>query len=231
MTVLAIETSGKVCSASLIKDGAPIDSYIEYETGNHARCLPVFIDSLLSRAKDETLSIDAVALSEGPGSYTGLRIGASMAKGLCYGMNIPLIVLPTTMVLCAAFMHDNTILPNDAILCPMIDARRMEVYTAFYDQQYAAQTSIEAKIIDDQSFLSLLASQTIIFFGDGAAKCKAVIQNDNATFIDNVVADARYMGMLVEKGLGNCIKGKEIAYYTPFYLKDFIAAPSHVKGL
>ena len=143
MTILCIETSTSVCSAAICKDGVPGKQCISYDGSNHARLLPRYIEELLSYAREQGLSIDAVALSEGPGSYTGLRIGASTAKGLCYGLNIPLIPVPTLEVLCeAAKKNLSSVSPKDglysvseAVLVPMIDARRMEVYTAVFDSE------------------------------------------------------------------------------------------------
>ena len=134
MTVLSIETSTSVCSAALSVDGQMIVSRFNREGTNHARLLPVFIEELLSELKERSLQLDAVALSEGPGSYTGLRIGASTAKGLCYGFNIPLVPIATTEVLCAALMAKHNVLDGDYLL-PMVDARRMEIYTALYQVQ------------------------------------------------------------------------------------------------
>ena len=130
MTILCIETSTSVCSAAICKDGAPIKQCINYEGSNHARLLPLYIDELLTLAREQGLTIDAVALSEGPGSYTGLRIGTSTAKGLCYGLNIPLIPVPTLEILVEAAKEQSSISNlQSSIMIPMIDARRMEVYT------------------------------------------------------------------------------------------------------
>jgi len=136
MTILCIETSTSVCSAAVCKDGALIKQCISYEGSNHARLLPSYIEELLSFTREQHLSLDAVALSEGPGSYTGLRIGTSTAKGLCYGLSVPLIPIPTLEVLCeAARQHSAFSIQNSDILIPMIDARRMEVYTAIFDSE------------------------------------------------------------------------------------------------
>jgi tRNA threonylcarbamoyladenosine biosynthesis protein TsaB len=181
----------------------------------------------MNEARANSWTIDAVALSQGPGSYTGLRIGASLAKGLCYGLNIPLIPVDTLQILCAAALAQQ--LPQDAVLCPMLDARRMEVYTSIYTRECARMRDIEAKIIDEHAFEAELAEQAICFFGNGAAKCKEVIQSPNAYFIDNVLPQAQYMGTLAEQLPQLDIK--QVAYYEPFYLKEFVAAPSHIKGL
>lgn len=242
MVILSLESSTQVCSAAVTVGGVPIATRISRDGGNHAKLLPVFVDELLAELRERGLRLEAVALSEGPGSYTGLRIGTSLAKGVCYGMQIPLFALPTPLVLCGAYAglvgtsnssntssSSNT--SNTGWLCPMIDARRMEVYTALYDSNLAEKSPIEAKIIDENAYEEALAEHKITFFGDGAAKCEAVIQHKNAHFAADIVPDAQYMGMLVENGLGKRIEGKEIAYYDPMYLKEFVAAQSHVKGL
>lgn len=239
MVILSLESSTQVCSAAVTVGGVPIATRISRDGGNHAKLLPVFVDELLAELRERGLRLEAVALSEGPGSYTGLRIGTSLAKGLCYGMQIPLFALPTPLVLCGAYAGlvgtssaSNTSDASGADwLCPMIDARRMEVYTALYDSNLAEKSPIEAKIIDTNSYEEALSKHKITFFGDGAAKCEAVIQHPNAHFVADIVPDAQYMGLLVENGLGKRIEGKEIAYYDPMYLKEFVAAQSHVKGL
>ena len=172
--------------------------------------------------------MDAVAFSQGPGSYTGLRIGAATAKGICYGLHIPLIPVDTLQIMCAAAKDQQSNI--DGILCPMLDARRMEVYTAMYQfNDLEALSKVEAKIIDEQSFCEELKKQKIYFFGNGAEKCKTVIQSEHAQFIDGIIPQAKYMGALAEKAPQLDIK--QMAYYEPFYLKEFIPAASHVKGL
>ena len=232
MTILSIETSTDVCSAALSIGGVCIASYVEREHSNHAALLPKYIESLLATAREKGCRIEAVALSEGPGSYTGLRIGTSTAKGLCYGLDVPLIMIPTTEVLCAAFaaqLHES--LPDNALLCPMIDARRMEVYTALYDTNMGSKSEIAAKIIDEESWKDELEKNDIYFFGNGAMKCAEVIQSSNAHFVDGIVPLAEYMGVLAEDTTRKRIEGAEIAYTEPLYVKEFVAAPSHVKGL
>ena len=233
MTILSIETSTSVCSAALSMDGQTIASRINREGTNHARLLPVFVEQLLSELRERSLQLDAVALSEGPGSYTGLRIGASTAKGLCYGLNIPLVPIATTEVLCAAMMAKHSVREGECLL-PMIDARRMEVYTALYQVQNGVpvlQNNITAKVIESAESLEYGSGRNL-FFSDGAAKCQTLLTK-NADFIDDIVPDAAVMGKLAEQHIRNdrVVEGKDIAYYEPFYLKEFIAAQSHVKGL
>ena len=216
MTILCIETSTSVCSAAVCKDGSLIKQCIHYEGSNHARLLPMYIEELLSFAREQHLSIDAVALSEGPGSYTGLRIGASTAKGLCYGLNVPLIPVPTLEVLCEASGV------KQGRLIPMIDARRMEVYTMF-------DAETKAVVVENEESL-YSGDEEVYYFGDGAAKCQQVLTRPNWHFIPNIVPEAQYVGVLAET-LDIRHQNSDLAYYEPFYLKEFIAAQSHVKGL
>ena len=230
MTILCIETSTSVCSAAICKDGAPIKQCINLEGGNHARLLPLYLEELLSFAREQNLSIEAVALSEGPGSYTGLRIGASTAKGLCYGLNIPLIPVPTLQILCEAAKEHTAfgIQPSD-ILLPLIDARRMEVYTLAEDgKARAVVVENEESLINEQSD-KVQCTKEYYYFGDGAEKCSMVFVNPHWHYIPNIVPEARYMGRLIANS--RQLTAAEIAYYEPYYLKEFIAAPSHVKGL
>lgn len=231
MTILNIETSTTCCSAAITIDGKPVASVEQLANANHASQLPVFIQQLLHEANVNDWHLDAVALSQGPGSYTGLRIGASTSKGICYGLNIPLIPVDTLQVLCASV--PSGVLPDNALLCPMLDARRMEVYTALYQQQgtqLSTISEVQSMIIDADAFAQTLAQQPVYFFGNGAAKCQSVITHPNAHFVDNVVPQAQCMGQLAEMQ-PNSLDVKQMAYYEPFYLKEFVAAPSHIKGL
>ena len=229
MTILCIETSTSVCSAAICKDGVPSKQCICLEGSNHARLLPRYIEELLSFAREQHLSIGAVALSEGPGSYTGLRIGTSTAKGICYGLNIPLIPVPTLQVLCEAAKEKlYTINHTPYTLIPMIDARRMEVYTTDADgKARAVVVENEESLIHHTPYT---IHQSIYYFGDGAAKCQSVLTKPNWHFIPDIVPEAQFVGALAEAGMQK-IEGASLAYYEPYYLKEFIAAPSHVKGL
>ena len=223
MTILCIETSTSVCSAAICKDGVPFKQCISLEGSNHARLLPRYIEELLSYAREQALSIDAVALSEGPGSYTGLRIGTSTAKGLCYGLNIPLIPVPTLDVLCQAARERLTISDERlAVLLPMIDARRMEVYTAMNGET-------KAMVVENEDSL-YAGSEEVYYFGDGAEKCSRIFTKPNWHYVPGIVPQAQYVGMLAAGGKRK-VESKDLAYYEPFYLKEFIAAQSHVKGL
>ena len=237
MNILCIETSTSCCSAAICIDGVAVASKENLAGANHASELPVFVEQLLAEARANQWHLDAVALSQGPGSYTGLRIGTSIAKGLCYGMNIPLIPVDTLQVLCATLLHTTPSIVHTTpyLLCPMLDARRMEVYTALYEQianneyQILDHGTIEAKIIDEQSFCENLEKQTIYFFGNGSEKCQTVIQHANAKFVSHIVPQAQYMGAIAEKM--SILDIKQMAYYEPFYLKEFVPAASHIKGL
>ena len=227
MTILCIETSTSVCSAAICKDGTPIKQCICHEGSNHARLLPRYLEELLSFAREQHLSIEAVALSEGPGSYTGLRIGTSTAKGLCYGLNIPLIPVPTLEVLCEAARENLSPLTShlSPLLIPMIDARRMEVYTSINGET-------KAVVVENEDSL-YSGDEDVYYFGDGAEKCSKVFTKPNWHFIPNIVPEAQYVGVLAEKMTNDKlpITNHQLAYYEPYYLKEFIAAQSHVKGL
>lgn len=223
MTILCIETSTSTCSVSVCRDGVAVDSRIELEQANHARVAPLFVEELLAGYP----SIDAVALSCGPGSYTGLRIGTSLAKGLCYGRGIPLVAVDTLQVLCASAMAQTDI--QKGVLCPMTDARRMEIYTNIYDLQLRPQGEIRAQVVEGSEWLP--EGEEVYYFGDGAAKCVPLLNAGRFHYIAGIVPDAKYMGALAEEALHTKPQGENIAYYEPFYLKQFVAAPSHIKGL
>lgn len=219
--ILHIETSTDVCSVALSEDGAILFTKEDFDGPQHAVTLGVFVDEVLSMADSHAKPIDAVALSCGPGSYTGLRIGASMAKGICYGRNLPLIALPTLKVMSVPIllMAD---LPEDALLCPMIDARRMEVYAAIYDRALNPIKEVSADIITADSYAEYLREHPVYFFGNGAAKCKEVITHQNARFIDDIQPLARWMFPLADRAF---LDGtfQDVAYFEPFYLKEFVA--------
>lgn len=226
MTILCIETSTSVCSAAICKDGEPDRQCICLEGSNHARLLPRYIEELLSFARKQHLSIDAVALSEGPGSYTGLRIGTATAKGLCYGLNIPLYPVSTLDILCEAAKEKGA----QGLLIPMIDARRMEVYTTdINNKARAVVVENEESLLAPFSLGENQSEAPVYYFGDGAAKCQKVFSKPNWHFLPDIVPEARLIGKLITDS--RKLTDNEIAYYEPYYLKEFIAAPSHVKGL
>ena len=180
------------------------------------------MDEALSFIDNHAIPLDAVAVSCGPGSYTGLRIGVSMAKGICYGRNIPLIAIPTPEVMTVPVLLFQD-LPEDALLCPMIDARRMEVYAAIYDRALKVKREISADIIDENSYSEFLAEHPVYFFGNGAAKCREKITHPNAHFIENIHPLAKWMFPLAERAMAEK-DFKDVAYFEPFYLKEFVAS-------
>ena len=220
--ILHIETSTEVCSVALSQDGVSIFSKEDFNGPSHAVLLGVFVDEALAFADNHAIPLDAVAVSCGPGSYTGLRIGVSMAKGICYGRNIPLIGLPTLEVMSVpVLLHED--LPEDALLCPMIDARRMEVYAAIYDRALHVKRAIGADIIDEQSYAEFLDQHPVYFFGNGSEKCKSKLTHPNAHFIENIHPLAKWMFPLAEKAVAT-EKYEDVAYFEPFYLKEFVAS-------
>lgn len=219
--ILHIETATDVCSAALSEDGAVLFSKEDFDGPQHAVTLGVFVDEILSIADSHAKPIDAVAVSCGPGSYTGLRIGASMAKGICYGRDIPLIALPTLKIMSVPVLLMDE-LPEDALLCPMIDARRMEVYAAIYDRALNAIKEVSADIINEESYKDFLDKQPVYFFGNGSTKCKEKIKHPHAHFLDNIQPLARWMFPLADKEYLN-ESFQDMAYFEPFYLKEFVA--------
>ena len=220
--ILHIETSTEACSVAVSEDGLVEFKREDLQGPSHAVQLGVFVDEALSFVDSHAMPLDAVAVSCGPGSYTGLRIGVSMAKGICYGRDLPLIALPTLEVMCVPVLLQQE-LPEDALLCPMIDARRMEVYAAVYDRSLNVVRETGADIVDETSYLNFLEEHPVYFFGNGAAKCKEKITHPNAHFIDDIRPLARWMFPLAEKA--NVNKDfKDVAYFEPFYLKEFVAS-------
>ncbi|GHT79007.1 tRNA (adenosine(37)-N6)-threonylcarbamoyltransferase complex dimerization subunit type 1 TsaB [Bacteroidia bacterium] len=219
--LLAIETSTKVCSIALSVGGEVVFERINTEGISHALHLGIFVSEAVNFARNHQLNIDAVAVSAGPGSYTGLRIGVSEAKGLCYGFNIPLIAIPTLKLLASQIVYR---VPRIAypLFCPMIDARRMEVYAAIYDEKLNEIRQVQADIVNENTYESYLENNRVVFFGDGAGKCKSVIQSPNAVFLDEIYPEAKNMIVLAEKALTekNFV---DVAYFEPFYLKEFQA--------
>lgn len=220
--ILHIETSTTACSVALSEDSQVVFKKEELNGPSHAVLLGVFVDEALSFADSHAMPLDAVAVSCGPGSYTGLRIGVSMAKGVCYGRNLKLIGLPTLKVQCVPVLLYHDELPDDALLCPMIDARRMEVYAALYNRALKPVRDIAADIVDEHSYREFLDQQPVYFFGDGATKCKEKLTHPNAHFIDGIRPLASMMMPLAEKAIAEG-KFEDVAYFEPFYLKEFVA--------
>ncbi len=224
--ILNLESSTEVCSVSLAKNGNMIDHIENSEGLNHAKLLSVFANELMEKNKLKFKDLSAIAVSKGPGSYTGLRIGVSLAKGLCFGSNIPLIaVSPLQAMSWMVVQKRDKIQLKDMgniLFCPMIDARRMEVYTAIYNTQLEEVKTVSAEIIDENSFSEELKENQLIFFGNGSAKCKEHINSPNAHFIDDIRTSAQFMCFLSYEALKNN-DFVDLAYFEPFYLKDFIA--------
>ncbi len=220
--ILNIETSTDVCSVAVSQDGALLFEKTDLQGPNHAVSLGVFVDEALSFTDNHGIPFDAVAVSCGPGSYTGLRIGVSMAKGICYARNLPLIAVPTLELLAVPVLLGHEELPDDALLCPMLDARRMEVYAAVYDRALRPVRGIQADVVDADTYRPWLDEHPVYFFGNGAAKCMETIGHPNAHLREGIVPLAKHMFPLAEKriALG---QHEDVAYFTPFYLKDFVA--------
>ena len=220
--ILNIETSTNVCSVAVSQDGSCIFNKEDHEGPNHAVILGVFVQEALSFIDSHAIPLDAVAVSCGPGSYTGLRIGLSMAKGICYGRDVKLIAIPTLELMCVTLLLGEKINEENALLCPMIDARRMEVYSQFFDRALNEVRSISADIVENNTYDDILAQQPVYFFGNGAEKCHEVLTHHNAHIIEGIVPLAKNMYPLAEKRMAN-EQFEDVAYFVPFYLKDFVA--------
>jgi len=227
--ILNIETSTDACSAAVTQGRQVLFSHLVPAGSEHARELPLMIDDLLKQLAVAGKKADAVAVSAGPGSYTGLRIGASVAKGLAYGLNVPLLAVPTLQIMAAgavAELRNHGISESgSALLCPMIDARRMEVYNAFYTLDLEEVSPAAATVVDEHSFAEQLAAGKVYFFGNGVAKCIPVLPSENAVFIENIVPDAAYMGTIIYQ-LSSINFQVDTAYWAPFYLKEYEAKKS-----
>ncbi len=217
--ILNIETSTTVCSVSLSKN-AELIAWRELDEGfTHAENLHVFIGDLMRESGLSMKEISAVATSKGPGSYTGLRIGVSAAKGFAYALKLPLIGIDTLQLMCN---HPDVLKHNNAVFCPMIDARRMEVYMALYNENLENVSPVEAFIVDEKSIQKFKNYAEVVFFGNGMPKCSEVLRTlPNSSFIDHIVPSARNMCSLSFKKFSNRIF-EDVAYFEPFYLKDFL---------
>ena len=234
--ILHIETSTALCSVAVSEDSHVI--YHEEDRGDDGRKgasaerLGTMVDEAMSFTDSHAIPFDAVAVSAGPGSYTGLRIGVSMANGICYGRDLKLLAVPTLELLCVPVLLREE-LPDDALLCPMLDARRMEVYAALYDRALKPVRQVQADVVDAQTYAPWLEQRPVYFFGNGAAKCMDVIRNSgsaqadprivaNAHLLEGIEPQARWMQPLAERRLLDG-RTEDVAYYEPFYLKDFVA--------
>ena len=216
--ILAIETTTKNCSVALFDNGILLQIK-EQNSGDysHAEQLTLFIKDLIRESNITLKEVNAIALSMGPGSYTGLRIGTSTAKGLCYALGIPLISISTLKAMAFGMSKAQ----QSELLCPMIDAKRMEVFAAIYDNNNKEVREVRADIVDKETYVEYL-NKSILFFGDGAIKCKDIINNTNAKFIEDIYPSAKDLGALsYQKFVNKDIE--DVAYFEPYYLKDFVA--------
>lgn len=220
--ILNIETSTDVCSLAVSVDGDLVFNKEDHSIHNHSVSLGVFVDEALSFIDDRHIPLDAVAVSCGPGSYTGLRIGVSMAKGICYGRGVKLIAVPTLELMCVPVLLGEKIPEENALLCPMLDARRMEVYAQVFDRALTEKRGIQADVVDVDTYKDFLAESPVYFFGNGAEKCMETIANANAHLIKGIEPLAKNMFPLAEKRIAK-EQFEDVAYFVPFYLKDFVA--------
>ncbi|EGC87583.1 universal bacterial protein YeaZ [Prevotella denticola CRIS 18C-A] len=220
--ILNIDTSTNVCSVAVSQDGSCIFEKQDTLDSKHREKLGTFVDEALAFTDSHALSLDAVAVSGGPGSYTGLRVGVSMAKGICYGRGVKLLAVPTLGLLAVPVLLHHEAVEDDALLVPMIDARRMEVYSAVYDRALKEVRGIQADVVDGHTYKEYLDRGPVYFFGNGAEKCMEVIHHPNAHLIKGIDALAKNMFPLAEKRMAE-EKFEDVAYYVPFYLKDFVA--------
>ena len=227
--ILNLETSTSVCSVALAAGEEVLFEKAAFEGPSHAALLGTFVSEALAALKRTGKTLDAVAVSSGPGSYTGLRIGVSMAKGLCFGLNIPLIAVPTLDCLAAEAIRQNGG-ASDTLYCAMLDARRMEVYAALYDSALQTVRPVAAEVIDASSYASFLAEGKVYFFGNGADKCKSLLTAPNACFIDSVSPLATGMIPLSLQAFA-ARRFENVAYFEPFYLKEFQATVAKNKVL
>ncbi len=220
--ILNIETSTDVCSVAISDSGQVIFNKEDHSGPNHAVKLGVYVDEALSFIDAHGIPLEAVAVSCGPGSYTGLRIGVSMAKGICYGRDVKLISIPTLELMAVPVLIGEHPAEEDALIVPMLDARRMEVYAKVMDRALKEVRPIQADIVDADTYKEYLDRGTVYFFGNGAEKCMEVINHPNARLVKGIEPLAKNMAPLAEKRF---VEGKfeDVAYFVPFYLKDFVA--------
>ena len=227
--ILHIETSTNICSVALSRDGVLLFDRVHSEGPSHAVVLAPFVQEAMEYLSDRAFDIDAVAVSCGPGSYTGLRIGVSMAKGICFAKGIPLIAIGTTAVMAYGVVRSHSC-SEDVFFCPMIDARRMEVYATLYNANMEMVRTTLADVVDENTYLPFLQRGKVFFFGNGAMKCRDIIKHPNAVFLEGVSPLASGMIDLAERAWRNK-QFENTAYFEPFYLKEFIATQSKNKVL
>lgn len=220
-TILHIETSTDVCSVAVSEDSHVIFHQEDHSGPNHAERLGTMVDEALSFTDSHAIPFDAIAVSCGPGSYTGLRIGVSMTKGICYGRDLKLIAVTTLELLCVPVLL-REIAEEDALLCPMLDARRMEVYAGIYNRALTPVREVGADVVTEDTYKEYLDAHPVYFFGNGAKKCMDTISHPNAHLIEGIEPLAKWMQPLAERRLLNG-QTEDVAYFVPYYLKDFVA--------
>ena len=222
--ILNLETSTAVCSVSVFGDGKLLSLREQFDAKSHASQIIPFISEVIDESGIKPNELSAIAVSKGPGSYTGLRIGVSTAKGIAYALNIPIIAIDTLYCMAYGYLQEYPEYQNieNVMFCPMIDARRMEVYSSIYSTKLELLRVTKAEIIQNDSFHNLLNENKIHFFGDGAVKCNNLIKNENAFFREGFYPSAKYLGKI---SIRNFMENhfEDLAYFEPFYLKDFVA--------
>lgn len=229
--ILHIETATPVCSVALSENGAMLQLRETSEKNSHSAVITLFIDEVMKTTGKDYNQLDAVAVSMGPGSYTGLRIGVSTAKGICYAIDKPLIAISTLQAMAAGVKKSNSSLGFESLFCPMIDARRMEVYNALYLSDLSVYRGIRADVITNESFHDELEKFKVHFFGNGAEKCRPLLESHpNAVFPEDFSVSSAHMISLAEEKYSHK-EFEDVVYFEPYYLKDFIPGVARVKGL
>jgi len=225
--ILHIETSTTCCSIALADNGFVLAIKEQNERNIHASSITLFIDEVMATSGKKYADLNAVAVSMGPGSYTGLRIGVSTAKGLCYALDIPLIAVSTLKAM-ASYLVEKGSYTLNFLFCPMIDARRMEVFTALYDAELNEIEPVNAKIVDENSYLNFFENQQIVFFGDGSEKCKQLFSNnEHAVFVPFENSAINLVTLALNKLNAN--DTEDVAYFEPYYLKEYLFKSPAVK--
>lgn len=220
--ILLIDTTTTICSIALSKNNELVCVKENIDINSHAAVITLLIKDVLHQSGVQISEIDAVAISKGPGSYTGLRIGVSTAKGLCYAQDKPLLAINTLQSMAYGLVHSGMLFDDNTLFCPMLDARRMEVYNALFDKNCNFVKEVAADIIDTNIYLNILEQQKIVFFGNGSQKCKEILLHKNAIFIDHFQTSAKYLITLAYNAFINK-EFENMAYFEPYYLKDFVA--------
>ena len=229
--ILHIETATNICSVALSDDEKLIAIRETARTNSHSELVTVFVQEVIAEAKSALQQIDAICVSMGPGSYTGLRIGVSVAKGLCYALDKPLISVGTLTAMAYGAIQQTPDMEDPVLLCPMLDARRMEVYYALYTKNMDEFLNPVAEVMDEHSFSEVLKGHRLLLFGDGTEKCKTLFEsNPSVGFIDGFLPSAKFMILPALQKFHDGIF-ENVAYFEPFYLKDFIAGKPNAKGL